>query len=200
MPAARAIGVTGGIASGKSEATRRFEARGVPVIDADLVARELVEPGQPALAEIASRFGPAMLDGTGHLDRRALRQVVFADPLARRALEAILHPRVRTTLHERAAQARGPYVLLAIPLLVESGHYGWLDRVLVIDVPPALQVERVMRRDGVDAAAARATLAAQATREARLARATDVIVNDASLDHLDACVERLHSRWTATRP
>lgn len=196
MGAARAIAVTGGIASGKSEVTRRFEARGIQVLDADLVSRELVEPGQPALAEIAARFGPGVLDPQGRLERRRLREIVFADPAARRELEAILHPRVRSTLQARAAQARGPYVLLAIPLLVESGHYPWVERVLLVDVPRALQLARVMRRDGVDAAAAEAMLAAQATRAQRLTRASDVIVNDGSLDDLDAAVARLHARWS----
>jgi dephospho-CoA kinase len=222
--AAQAIAVTGGIASGKSEVTRRFEARGVEVVDADLVARELVEPGQPALEEIVQRFGAAVLDAEGRLDRRRLRTLVFADPVERQALEAILHPRVRTTLQQRAAQARGGIVLVAIPLLVESGMrarasaatdslataaapetqpYAWIERVLVVDVPRAVQIERVMRRDHVDAAAAEALLAAQASRAARLALATDVIINDASLAALDAVVERLHRRWTgaiAQRP
>lgn len=217
--AARPIAVTGGIASGKSEVTRRFESRGVEVIDADLIARELVEPGQPALAEITRRFGETMLDADGRLERRRLREVVFADPAARLALEAILHPRVRAELHARAEAARGAIVLVAIPLLVESGMrarsadtgarshrsaaaagesqpYDWIDRVLVVDVPRELQLQRVMRRDGIDAQAAEALLAAQAGRAARLALATDVIVNDASLAVLDAMVERLHRRWT----
>lgn len=195
MAVARAIAVTGGIASGKSEVTRRFEARGIQVLDADLISRELVEPGSPALAEIVRRFGAGVVDASGHLDRRALREIVFADAAARRDLEAILHPRVRATLRERAADASGPFVLLAIPLLVESGDYAWVDRVLVIDVPRDVQVERVMRRDRIDRAAAEALLAAQASREARLARATDVIVNDGSLDALEASVERLYARF-----
>lgn len=216
--AAHAIAVTGGIASGKSEVTRRFEARGIEVVDADLVARELVEPGQPALEAIVQRFGATMLDAGGRLDRRRLRTVVFADPVARQALEAILHPRVRATLQQRAAQARGRLVLVAIPLLVESGMraraaaaadslaptaaaetqpYAWIDRVLVVDVPRAVQIARVMQRDHVDSAAAEALLAAQASRAARLALATDVIINDASLATLDAVVERLHRRWTS---
>ena len=195
--AARVIAVTGGIASGKSEATRRFEARGAPVLDADLISRALVEPGQPALAEIVARFGPRIVDDLGALDRRKLRDLVFADADSRRHLEAILHPRVRQALRDGARDATAPYVLLAIPLLVESGHYDWVDRVLVIDVPEAVQVGRVMHRDGVDEVSARATLAAQATRAARLARASDVIVNDGSLADLDGAVGRLHARWLA---
>ena len=197
MSRALPIAVTGGIASGKSEVTRRFEALGVPVLDADLLSRELVEPGEPALAEIVQRFGDRMLDASGRLDRRALREVVFADPAARRDLEAILHPRVRTALRERAAATTGDYVLLAIPLLAESAepHYDWIARVLVVDVPRELQVARVMQRDRVDRRAAEATLAAQTSRENRLALAHDVIVNDGPLDALDAIVERLHMRY-----
>jgi dephospho-CoA kinase len=193
------IAVSGGIASGKSEVTRRFEALGIAVLDADLIARELVEPGQPALAEIARRFGAGVIDAAGRLDRRALRGVVFADPAARRDLEAILHPRVHAALQQRAALAAPPYVLLAIPLLAESnpGHYDWLSRVLVVDVPRAVQIERVMRRDAVERAAAEAALAAQASREARLAIAHDVIVNDGPLAALDAIVAKLHARYLA---
>jgi dephospho-CoA kinase len=194
---ARAIAVTGGIASGKSEVTRRFEARGIQILDADLIARALVEPGQPALAEIRARFGPGVLDASGRLDRRRLREQVFADAAARRALEAILHPRVRDALRAGVTGASGPFVLLAIPLLVESGDYAWVDRVLVVDVPREVQRARVMQRDAVDRAGAEAVIAAQATREARLARATDVIVNDGTLADLDAAVERLHARYLA---
>jgi dephospho-CoA kinase len=193
------IAVTGGIASGKSEVTRRFEALGIEVLDADLIARELVEPGQPALAEIARRFGAGVIDAAGRLDRRALRAIVFADSAARRDLEAILHPRVHATLQARAQAAAPPYVLLAIPLLAESapGRYAWLDRVLVVDVPRAVQIQRVMQRDAVERAAAEAALAAQASREARLAMAHDVIVNDGPLAALDAIVAKLHARYLA---
>jgi len=193
------IAVTGGIASGKSEVTRRFEALGIKVLDADLIARELVEPGQPALAEIARRFGAGAIDAAGRLDRRVLRAIVFADSAARRDLEAILHPRVHASLQARAQAAAPPYVLLAIPLLAESapGRYAWLDRVLVVDVPRAVQIQRVMQRDAVERAAAEAALAAQASREARLAMAHDVIVNDGPLAALDAIVAKLHARYLA---
>lgn len=216
MPPTLSIAVTGGIASGKSEVTKRFQQHGIAVLDADLVSRELVEPGQPALAEIVRRFGAAMLDTEGRLDRRRLRELVFSDPGARRDLETILHPRVRTTLRSRVADARGAYVLLAIPLLVESardrppgmgevpqrvgnarGHYGWIGRVLVVDVPQATQLDRVMRRDRVERDAALATIAAQASREARLALAHDVIVNDGPLDALDVIVASLHDHYRA---
>jgi dephospho-CoA kinase len=199
VSAALPIAVTGGIASGKSEVTRRLEALGIAVLDADLIARELVEPGQPALAEIARRFGAGVIDAAGRLDRRALRSIVFADAGARRDLEAILHPRVHATLQARAQAAAPPYVLLAIPLLAEStpGRYAWLARVLVVDVPRAVQIQRVMQRDAVERAAAEAALAAQATREARLAIAHDVIVNDGPLAALDAIVAKLHARYLA---
>jgi dephospho-CoA kinase len=189
------IAVTGGIASGKSEVTRRFEALGVPILDADLIARELVEPGEPALKEVVGRFGAAVLGSDGRLDRRALREIVFADVQARHDLEAILHPRVRQALRLRAAAAEAPYLLLAIPLLVESDQYHWIARVLLVDVPESVQIERVMKRDGVDRRAAQTALGAQAPRMARLAIADDVIVNDGPLDCLDDSVRRLHARY-----
>jgi dephospho-CoA kinase len=191
------IAVTGGVASGKSELTRRFEAQGVPVLDADLVSRELVEPGQLALEQIVERFGASMLDADGRLDRAGLRSVVFADTAARRDLEAILHPRVRVVLRERAQAAIAPYVVLAIPLLVESGHYNWIDRVLLVDVPEAVQLARLMQRDGGTRESARALMLAQASREARLALATDVVINDGPLATLDRAVGRLHQRYLA---
>lgn len=186
--------MTGGVASGKSEVTRRFEARGVSVIDADLISRELVEPGQPALAEIRAHFGADVIDAQGRLDRRAMRSIVFADAQQRRALESIIHPRVRDVLRMRARDSDAALTLLAIPLLVESGDYAWVDRILVVDVPRAVQRARVMRRDGIQGAAAEAMIDAQASRTARLALATDVIVNDGSLADLDAAVARLHTR------
>lgn len=185
------VAVTGGIASGKTALTERFEQLGIEVVDADRIARELVEPGQAALQEIVDRFGPSVLGADGRLDRAGLRARVFASAADRLALEAILHPRVRTRMRERAVAATGDYVLLAIPLLVESARYEWIERVLLVDVPVELQVQRVMRRDGVDAESARRTLAAQASRQQRLAVAQDVVVNDAGLDVLDRSVQRL---------
>ena len=193
-----AIGVTGGIGSGKSAVTARFAERGVPVFDADIVARELVEPGEPALAEIVQVFGQQMLDANDRLDRAALRAVVFGDDAARERLNAILHPRVHARLHA-LAHAPGPaLVLLAIPLLAESeGRYDWLDRVLVVDVPREIQIERAMWRDGMDPAAAQRMLAAQTSRHARLALADDVIANDGPIELLDDIVARLHARYAA---
>lgn len=193
------VGLTGGVASGKSEVTRRFEALGVHVADADHAARAVVAPGQPALARIGERFGAAMLHTDGTLDRRRLRALVFADAQARRDLEAITHPAIRALLEAQCLAAPGPYALAAIPLLAEAGRaaYPWLARVLVVDAPVQLQHARLMRRDGVDEAMAERMIAAQASREARLAIADDVIVNDGDPSHLDAPVAALHARYLA---
>ena len=188
------IGVTGGVASGKSEVTRRFEALGVAVADADLAAREAVAAGSPGLAEVVSTFGPGVLTTAGELDRTAMRQRVFEDPASRQRLEAIIHPRVRAWLLQECEAALGPYAIAAIPLLTEGGGrdaYPWIDRILVVDVPVEVQIKRLMRRDEVDLALAGAMLAAQASREARLAIADDVIVNDGALEALDGEVARL---------
>lgn len=174
------VGLTGGIASGKSTVARAFAALGVPWVDADDVAREVVEPGEPALAEIAERHGTKVLNDDGSLNRRALREIVFNDPDERRWLESVTHPRIRTRLLEHLArlQAGGaPYVLLVSPLLFESGQSAMVDRCLVIDVPETLQIERTAARDEVDAAQARAIVAAQMPRERRLARADEVLDN-----------------------
>ncbi len=194
-PALLRVGLTGGVASGKSAACARLASHGVVIVDADVVAREIVEPGQPALGEIATRFGPAMIGADGRLDRAALRARVFGDPLDRKALEAITHPRVRERLLAQAEAARGPYVVLAIPLLAESGdRYAWLDVVVVIDVPVEVQLQRLMARDGNDEPLARAMIAAQATREQRLALADEVIDNSGTHEALHAAVDALHQR------
>ena len=190
--------VTGGVASGKSAVCERFAALGVPVFDADVAAREVVEPGQPALAEVVDAFGAAVIDAQGRLDRRRLRALVFADREARRRLEAIVHPRVRARLRAQVAQARGPYVVVAIPLLVEGGgraNYPWIDRVLVVDAAPATQLERLVRRDGIDHALAQAMIEAQSTRGQRLAAADDVIANDGDLAQLHAAVDAMDARY-----
>ena len=194
------IGLTGGVASGKSEVTRRFEALGVAVADADLAARAVVEPGQPALAAIATRFGAGILLPDGRLDRRQLRELVFADMQARRDLEAITHPAIRALLRTQCLAAPGPYAIAAIPLLAEAGGragYPWLDRIVVVDAPVELQRSRLMQRDGVDEALAMRMIAAQASREARLAIADEVVVNDGHPDHLDARVAELDARYRA---
>lgn len=193
------VGVTGGVASGKSEATRRFEALGIVVADADLAARAAVAPGSDGLAEVAATFGPQILDADGGLDRAAMRRLVFADQTARKRLEAIVHPRVRAMLQAQCAQAPGAYAIAAIPLLAEGGReaYPWLDRVLVVDVPIEVQQARVMQRDRIDAELAARMIAAQATREARLAVADDIVVNDGPLEALQAQVEALDRRYRA---
>ena len=192
------VAVTGGVASGKSAATDAFAARGIVIADADLAARAVVARGEPALAEIVARFGTGCLDADGGLDRAAMRARVFADPTARKALEAILHPRIRLWLQSACREAAGRYVVAAIPLLAEGGGraaYPWLDRILVVDVPEAVQQQRLMRRDGTDAALAGRMIAAQAPRAQRLALADDVIVNDGPLSALDEAVARLDARY-----
>lgn len=186
------VALTGGIASGKSTVAGLFAARGVPVIDTDLIARQVVEPGEPALAAVIAAFGRGVLGADGRLDRPRMRERVFGDPAARRRLEAILHPAIRAELERQSRAAGGPYQLLVIPLLVESGRRDHVDRVLVVDVPEATQIARLIRRDGASRGQAQAALRAQATREARLAFADDVIENTADLAALEPRVDELH--------
>jgi dephospho-CoA kinase len=194
------VGLTGGVASGKSEVARRFEALRVTVVDADVAAREAVAPGSEGLIAIVAAFGTGALAADGSLDRMAMRRRVFADDDARRTLEGILHPRVRVALREACLGAAGPYAIAAIPLLAEGGGraaYPWLDRILVVDVARERQLERLLRRDGIDQDLAEGMLAAQASREARLAIADDILVNDAGLDALDRHVAALHAQYLA---
>ena len=188
------VGLTGGIASGKSAVGAAFERLGIPVIDTDQLAREVVLPGTDGLAAIVTRFGPSVLQADGSLDRRALRGLVFADAGARKDLEALLHPRIHALLAERVDQVETPYCVLAIPLLVEGGRIA-VDRVLVVDCPRETQLARLLARDGETLQGAEAILAAQATREARLARADDVIDNTGPLELLDTLVAGLHRRY-----
>jgi dephospho-CoA kinase len=194
------IGLTGGVAAGKSEVSRRFEALGITVADADLAARAVVAPGSEGLARIAAHFGSDILLADGQLDRAALRERIFASAQERQALEAITHPAIRQLLRQTCEQAPGPYAVAAIPLLAEAGgrqQYPWLDRILVVDVPVEVQHARLMQRDGIDAALADRMIAAQASREARLALADDVVSNDGHPDHLQAEVERLDRAYRA---
>ena len=192
------VGLTGGIASGKTTVARRFAALGVPVIDADEVARTVVAPGEPALAAVIARFGTAVTAADGSLDRRALRAQVFADPAARRDLEAILHPRIRTAMEQMARDAAGPYVILSIPLLVEGGDpRSRVDRILVVDTDEDTQLARLQARDDSSLAEARAILGAQASRTQRLSFADDVIENSAGLEALHARIDALHQRYLA---
>lgn len=188
------IGVTGGVASGKSAVTRLFEALGITVADADLAARAAVAPGSAGLASVVAAFGESVLAPDGSLDRAAMRQRVFGDELARRQLEAIVHPLVRAQLRRECESAPGPYAIAAIPLLAEGGGreaYPWLQRILVVDASIEVQRARLMHRDGIDAVLADRMIAAQAPRERRLAIADDIIVNDGELGLLDEQVKAL---------
>jgi dephospho-CoA kinase len=189
------VGLTGGIGSGKTAVSDRFAHYGVPVIDTDLIARELVEPGQPALAEIAAEFGPECLDNEGRLNRAHLRQRVFADEADRRRLEAILHPRIRAVARERIAALTTPYCLLVIPLLAETGMTDLVDRVLVVDVSEAEQTRRVMARDRIDETQARRILVAQASRSQRLALADEVVENSGDFASLEQQIAKLHRHY-----
>ena len=197
MPCPLRIGLTGGIGSGKSEVARQFAGLGAAVIDTDLIARQLVEPGQPALAKIAATFGSGVIDTAGRLDRGLLRQLVFSDPERRRQLEAILHPRIRAQALQEAELTDAPYCLLVIPLLVETGADYGLDRVLLVDCPVDLQRRRIRARDAMTDAEIDTVLAAQASRTARQAIADDIVVNDADLQSLTVAVERLHRQYLA---
>jgi dephospho-CoA kinase len=189
------IGLTGGIASGKSTVAQRFIELGVAVIDADESSRLVVAPGQPGLTAVVEKFGAGILTTSGELDRRALRGLIFADPHARHDLEAILHPLIRADMERRAEQAAGSYIVLAIPLLVEGGSRNHLDRILVVDVDESIQLQRLIARDSISLDQARAILAAQASRESRLKAANDVLVNAGTVTQLRQAVDRLHERY-----
>jgi dephospho-CoA kinase len=189
------IGLTGGIASGKSTVAQRFAELGIPVVDADVAAREVVAPGTPGLAQVIKKFGPSMLGKNGELDRRALRQLIFKDPGSRQDLEAILHPLIREAMERSAEAAAGPYMVMVIPLLVESGSRGRVDRVLVVDVDEAAQLRRVQARDGGSLDQASAILASQVSRAARLAAADDVLLNDGTVTDLRQGVDGLHQKY-----
>jgi dephospho-CoA kinase len=192
------VAVTGGIGSGKTVVAEAFAGLGVEVIDTDQLAHQLTAPGEPALREIARQFGAEVLSSAGGLDRAQLRKKVFADPDARRRLEALLHPLIRQGVDRLLKQARGPYVILVVPLLVETGGYSdVVDRVLVVDCPEETQIARAMRRSGLSRDEVEAILRAQATREQRLAGADDVLSNAGDLDNLRRSVERLHREYLA---
>lgn len=188
------VALTGGIASGKSTVAELFAQQGVPVIDTDQIARDVVEPGTPGAAAIAREFGPQVFDAAGQLDRRALRNLVFADAQARRRLEAITHPAILAELERRSREAGGAYQLLVIPLLVENGRRVAADHVLLVDCPETMQLQRVMARDGSTREQAQAILDAQASRAQRLAAADTVIVNDGDRRQLEVAVKRLHEQ------
>jgi dephospho-CoA kinase len=190
------VGLTGGIGSGKSAAAAEFGRLGAAVVDTDAIAHELTEAGGSAIPEIRRVFGPAAIDASGAMDRGKMRARVFADPGTKQALEALLHPLIREESQRRIAAARAPYVIHVVPLLVESpGYRRRVDRVLVIDAPEELQVERVRSRSGLSEAEVRAIVAAQATRAQRLAAADDVIENRGTIEALREQVAALHRKY-----
>jgi dephospho-CoA kinase len=189
------VGLTGGIASGKSTAAKFFGALGVPILDSDQIARDVVEPGQPPLERLVARFGASILTPDGHLDRPALRDIVFSDPKARADLEALTHPAIGAALEARSATAGGPYQVLVIPLLVEKHLGSQVNRVLVVDCEEALQIRRLRARDGSTPEQAQAILDAQVSRSTRLKAADDVIANDADMSAVSAQVTALHARY-----
>ena len=186
------IGLTGGIASGKSTVADMFAELGVPVIDTDVIAREVVAPGEPALDEIASRFGEDMIDAAGNLDCGAMRKLIFADDSARIDLEAILHPRIGAETRRQADAAGGDYQLIVVPLLAGSPLRQFVDRVLVVDCDEETQIRRLLQRDAETVDQAKRILAAQASRDERLNIANDVVVNEGTLEQTRTAVSRLH--------
>jgi len=196
------IGLTGGVASGKSALAERFARLGAFICDADQLAREAVAPGSEGLAEVVAAFGPEVLHPDGSLDRAAMRQRIFTDTAAKHTLEAIIHPRVRSVMQARCRVADAAYAIAVIPLLAEAGRaaYPWLRRILLIDVPVELQRQRLLGRDRIDAALAQQMIAAQASREQRRALADDIVLNDGPLHALDAPVATLDARYRRLHP
>lgn len=189
------VGLTGGIASGKSFVADCFAELGVDIVDTDVVAREVVEPGRPALAEIRAAFGDSVITGDGRLDRRAMRELVFRDDARRRQLESILHPRIRQASMDQAAAATGPYVIVVVPLLFESPMKTAMDRILVVDCAEETQLARLMARDDESAEQGRRIMATQASREQRLSIADDVINNDGGREETRKAVAVMHDKY-----
>ena len=187
------VGITGGIGSGKSAVTDYLETRGITVVDADKVARVVVEPGTPALNAIAEHFGTDILLTDGGLDRAALRKIVFDNPDERKVLEGITHPRIRDEIARQLSEASSPYVVLSSPLLLESGQSTFADYVVVVDVPEEVQLRRTMARDDNSEALVKQIMAAQLDRKTRLSRADTSVTNDGSLEALYERVEKLHN-------
>ena len=201
LPARFTVGMTGGIGSGKSTVADRFAALGATLVDTDLIAHQLTGPQGAAMPSLVLAFGPSVVAADGRLDRAVMRERAFSDPTARKQLEGILHPLIRAATERQTTQAAGPYVILVVPLLVESGKAGnWkgrVDRVLVVDCPEAIQIDRVMQRSGLTREQVQAIMATQASRSARLAVADDVIDNSGQPDDLDASIEPIHRRYLA---
>ncbi len=189
------VGLTGGIGSGKSAAAQIFRTCGVEVIDADSLAREVVEPGQPALSDIAAYFGSELLTAEGHLDRAALRKIVFSNPEQKSWLENLLHPLIAELLQRRLNATKSPYAILESPLLLETEQYKLVDRVIVIDVNEEIQIARSVRRDGSDEAVIRSIIASQIDRAKRIQHADDLVSNEEGLEQLREKVEALHSKY-----
>lgn len=190
------VGLTGGIGSGKSTVADLLVAGGAALVDTDAIAHELTGPGGAAMPALLAAFGPAVADGRGALDRAAMRRRVFAEPAAKARLESILHPEIRRLAEARSRAATAPYVVLAVPLLVESGSYrARCDRILVVDCPESVQIERVMARNGLTENEVCAIMAAQASRQQRLAVADDVVANDAGLENLAPQLAALHQKY-----
>ncbi len=191
------IGLTGGVASGKSTVAEIFADLGAPVVDTDVVAREVVAPGESGLEAVTAAFGKEILLPSGELDRRALRSIVFSDPQRRKRLESILHPLIRARTLQLIDALEAPYVIVVVPLLIETGFAELVERILVVDCPEAQQLERLRRRDDIGDVEAQAMLAAQTDRQARLARADDVIDNSGGLEATRGQVRALHERYLA---
>ena len=187
------VGVAGGIGSGKTAVSDRFAELGIVVVDADVASRDVVRPGEPGLAAIAERYGGAVINGDGELNRAALRERIFRDPDERRWVERLLHPAINRLIAERLAAATSPYAMLVNPLMRARDHRA--HRILVVDVPEDVQVARTTARDSVDETQARAIIASQLPRQERLAFADDVILNDGELADLDSAVKNLHARY-----
>jgi dephospho-CoA kinase len=194
-PHALKVGLTGGIASGKSLIAGMFAKLGAELVDADQIAREVVAPDEPALEALRAAFGPAVMTARGELDRAALRKLIFADPDKRRALDGLLHPTIRERLLARLALVRRPYAIVAVPLLVETDFASLVDRIAVVDCPEPLQLERLMRRDGIPRPEAAAMIATQADRATRLRAAHDVIDNSGDIELTRRQVVQLHHRY-----
>lgn len=191
------VGLTGGIGSGKSAATAQFEKLGINVVDADIVARQVVMPGTPCLQTIGEHFGPQILTEDGRLDRKALRQQVFSNPEEKDWLNALLHPAIRREILSQIRQAQSPYVILSAPLLLENGLEKYCQRVLVVDASEVAQIERTVKRDNSPKAEVEAIMKAQLSREERLKKADDILHNESTLEALQQQVTELHQRYLA---
>ncbi len=189
------IGLTGGIGSGKSTVANYFAELGIKVIDADVIAHQLTETKQPALIEIREHFGEPILNADKTLNRKRLSEIVFNQPNEKKWLENLLHPLIRQQIQNQIEQAQSPYVVLVIPLLAETQHLDYIDRILVVDAPTQLQLQRAMQRDQADEAKIKSIIESQAPREQRLKMANDVIVNDSDLTHLKQATTALHQKY-----